>query len=91
LGGQGHPSITDLIVRISALALADQPELNVRLDGDTLYQYDAAHIGIAVDTERGLLAPVLRDADRKSIHNIATESAELIEQTRNGSIAADQL
>ncbi len=86
-----YPSITDLLVRISALALVDQPELNVRLDGDTITQYDAAHIGIAVDTERGLLAPVLRDADRKSIHDIAAESAELIEKTRNGSIGGDQL
>ena len=91
LGGQGHPSITDLLVRISALALIDQPELNVRLDSDTITQFDAAHIGIAVDTERGLLAPVLRDADRKSIHDIAAESAELIEKTRNGSIGGDQL
>ena len=85
------PSITDLLVRISALALIDQPELNVRLDGDTLVQFDAAHIGIAVDTERGLLAPVLRDADRKSIHDIAAESAELIDKTRTGAIAGDQL
>ncbi len=78
-------------MRISALALVDQPELNVRLDGDSIIQFDAAHIGIAVDTERGLLAPVLRDADRKSIHDIAAESADLIERTRNGSIAGDQL
>jgi pyruvate dehydrogenase E2 component (dihydrolipoamide acetyltransferase) len=85
------PSITDLLVRISALALIDQPELNVRLDGDTIVQYGAAHIGIAVDTERGLLAPVLRDADRKSIHDIAAESAELIARTRDGTIGGDQL
>ncbi len=89
--GLRTPSITDLLVRISALALVDQPELNVRLDGDTITQYEAAHIGIAVDTDRGLLAPVLRDADRKSIHAIATESAELIGKTRDGSIGGDQL
>jgi pyruvate dehydrogenase E2 component (dihydrolipoamide acetyltransferase) len=89
--GLRAPSITDLLVRISALALVDQPEMNVRLDGDTITQFDAAHIGIAVDTERGLLAPVLRDADRKSIHDIAAESAELIEKTRDGSIAGDKL
>jgi pyruvate dehydrogenase E2 component (dihydrolipoamide acetyltransferase) len=89
--GLQPPSITDLLVRISALALIDQPELNVRLDGDTITHFDAAHIGIAVDTEHGLLAPVLRDADRKSIHDIAAESAGLIEQTRNGSIGGDQL
>lgn len=89
--GPRVPSITDLLVRISALALVDQPELNVRLDGDTIVQYNAAHIGIAVDTERGLLAPVLRDADRKSIHDIAAESADLIARTRDGSIGGDQL
>lgn len=85
------PSVTDLLVRISALALIEQPELNVRLDGDTIVQYEAAHIGIAVDTGRGLLAPVLRDADRKSIHAIAAESAMLIAQTRDGSIDGDRL
>ncbi len=85
------PSITDLLVRISALALVDQPEMNVRLDGDTVVRFEAAHIGIAVDTERGLLAPVLRDADRKSIHDIAAESAGLIAKTRDGSIESERL
>lgn len=89
--GLSVPSFTDLLVRISALALVDQPEMNVQLDGDTIIHYHAAHIGIAVDTERGLLAPVLRDADRKSIHDIAAESAELIGKTRDGSIAGDRL
>jgi pyruvate dehydrogenase E2 component (dihydrolipoamide acetyltransferase) len=89
--GPRAPTITDLLVRISALALIDQPELNVRLDGDTIVHYQAAHIGIAVDTERGLLAPVLRDADRKSIHDIAAESADLIGRTRDGSIGGDEL
>jgi len=89
--GLEAPSITDLLVRIAALALVDQPEMNVRLDGDTVIQFESAHIGIAVDTERGLLAPVLRDADRKSIHDIAAESAALIERTRDGSIEGDRL
>jgi len=89
--GLRTPSITDLLVRISALALVDQPEMNVRLDGDSIVHFGAAHIGIAVDTERGLLAPVLRNADRKSIHDIAAESAELIGHTRDGSIESDQL
>ena len=78
------PSITDLVVRLVALALREHPDLNASLVGDTISQHASIHIGIAADTERGLLVPVIRDADRKSIHAIAAESARLIDQARRG-------
>lgn len=89
--GAPTPSFTDLLVRFVALALTEHPALNASMDGDQVVQRDAVNIGIAVDTERGLLVPVLRDADRKSIHAIATESAWLIERARSGTIATDHL
>jgi pyruvate dehydrogenase E2 component (dihydrolipoamide acetyltransferase) len=85
------PSFNDLIARLVALALIEHPNLNATLQGDRIIRYEAVHLGLAVDTERGLLVPVIRDAGRKGVHEIAAEAAQLIEQTRSGSIAADQL
>jgi len=53
--------------------------------------HDAIDLGIAVDTERGLLVPVLRNADRKAIREIAIEIESLAERARNGKLAADEL
>jgi pyruvate dehydrogenase E2 component (dihydrolipoyllysine-residue acetyltransferase) len=85
------PSLTDLVVRLVALALHEHPGLNASLVGDTIRQHASVHIGIAVDTERGLLVPVVRDADRKSIHAIAAESARLIDEARRGVSATADL
>jgi pyruvate dehydrogenase E2 component (dihydrolipoamide acetyltransferase) len=85
------PSITDLVVRLVALALLDHPHLNASLDGETIRQHASVHIGIAVDTERGLLVPVVRDADQKSIHTIAAGSARLIDAARRGVSATEDL
>jgi pyruvate dehydrogenase E2 component (dihydrolipoamide acetyltransferase) len=85
------PSFTDLLVRFVALALTEHPALNASVDGDQLVQRDAIHVGIAVDTERGLVVPIVRDADRKSVHAIAMESAEMVVMARGGTITTDHL
>jgi pyruvate dehydrogenase E2 component (dihydrolipoamide acetyltransferase) len=85
------PSFTDLIVRISALALREHPAINASMHGETIVEHNEVHIGVAVDTERGLLAPVVRDADRKSVVQIAGETAPLIARARTGSSAGDEL
>jgi pyruvate dehydrogenase E2 component (dihydrolipoamide acetyltransferase) len=89
--GEAVPSFTDLLVRLSALALREHPAVNASLTGDTIVRHAAVHVGVAVDTERGLLVPVVRDADRKSVGQIATETARLIAQTRAGTAAAADL
>jgi pyruvate dehydrogenase E2 component (dihydrolipoamide acetyltransferase) len=65
--------------------------VNARFEGDGIVQAATANIGIAVDTERGLLVPVLRDVQTKSLRQIARESAGLIERVRTGRITADEL
>jgi pyruvate dehydrogenase E2 component (dihydrolipoamide acetyltransferase) len=85
------PTYTDLLVKLCAQALVEHPALNARFDDDAIVQADAVHIGIAVDTERGLLVPVLRDAHLKSIRQIADESRELIERARTGALQADEM
>lgn len=85
------PSYTDLLTRLVALALAEHPALNASLVGDRIVQHPAAHIGLAVDTERGLLVPVVRDAQAKSVQQIAAESARLVGLARAGKAALDDL
>jgi pyruvate dehydrogenase E2 component (dihydrolipoamide acetyltransferase) len=85
------PSYTDLLVRLAALVLLEHPWMNSTLTGDSIVQHEAVHIGIAVDTEQGLLVPVVRDAHLKSIHGIASESADLVARARAGKSRPDEL
>jgi pyruvate dehydrogenase E2 component (dihydrolipoyllysine-residue acetyltransferase) len=85
------PSYNDLLVRLVALALLEHPALNASLENDRIVQHAAVHIGIAVDTERGLLAPVVRDAHIKSVQQIASASNQLIAQARAGKSGPDDL
>jgi pyruvate dehydrogenase E2 component (dihydrolipoamide acetyltransferase) len=84
--GQPAPSFSDLIARFVALALKEHPALNATFVGDAITVHDEINIGIAVDTERGLLVPIVRGADSKSVRAIAAESARLVEQARTGTI-----
>jgi len=88
---QPMPSYNDLLARLTAQALLEHPMVNARFEGDTIVQSATANIGVAVDTERGLLVPVLRDVQAKSLRQIARESAALIERARTGRITVDEL
>src|SRR5258705_1215613 len=88
---QPVPSYTDLMARLVSHALGEHPALNARLDGEAITQSAAVHIGLAVDTERGLLVPVLRDVQSKGLRQIARESAGLVDRARAGKLAADDM
>jgi pyruvate dehydrogenase E2 component (dihydrolipoamide acetyltransferase) len=81
----------DLLIKIVARALREFPTMNARLDGDTIHQLDEVHVALAVDTERGLLVPVVRDADRKGMAEFATELRGVIERARTGTALPDEL
>jgi pyruvate dehydrogenase E2 component (dihydrolipoamide acetyltransferase) len=89
-GGRG-PSYTDCFVKLAAVALTEHPALNASLEGERIVQHPAVHVGVAVDTPRGLLACVLRDAATKPLRLLAEESAALIAQARAGSLSPDAL
>jgi pyruvate dehydrogenase E2 component (dihydrolipoamide acetyltransferase) len=89
--GDAVPSYNDLFARLVAVALREFPDLNASLVDSGIVRHDAVHIGIAVDTERGLLVPVIHDAHVKSVQTIAAESARLIGQARAGKVALDDL
>jgi pyruvate dehydrogenase E2 component (dihydrolipoamide acetyltransferase) len=90
-GSQPAPSYNDLMARLVAQALLEHPMVNARFDGDTIVQAATANIGVAVDTDRGLLVPVLRDVQTKTLRQIARESAALVERARTGRISPDDL
>ena len=90
-GSDPVPSYNDIVIRLVALALLEHPDLNASLVDGGLVQHEAVHIGLAVETERGLLVPVVRDADRKSIHQITAATASLIPATQAGTAPADHL
>jgi pyruvate dehydrogenase E2 component (dihydrolipoamide acetyltransferase) len=81
------------LVKAVATALHQHPVVNASISesGDEVIYKEYVNIGIAVDTERGLIVPVLRDADRKSIPQIARELAEMAEAARSGSFKIEDL
>lgn len=81
--GQPVPSITDLLVKASALALTRQPQMNVSFVGEAIRRYERIDIGVAVSMEDGLIAPVIRDCGAKSLETIADEARALIERAKH--------
>lgn len=78
----GKVSVTDLLVRAAALTLREYPSINAAYIGEKIRYYKKIHIGLAVGLPEGIITPVIRDADQKSLALIAAESRELIERTK---------
>jgi pyruvate dehydrogenase E2 component (dihydrolipoyllysine-residue acetyltransferase) len=76
----------DFIVKAAALALAAHPELNAGIDGDELVVFAEVSAGIAVDTPRGLVVPVIRGADRLPLLDVAREARRLAEKARGAGL-----
>lgn len=89
--GQGKVSVNDLLVKAVAATLRADRSVNVSFAGDKLLQHRGIHLGIAVATPAGLLVPVIRDADRKSVSEIAAESREKAERARTRKLRAEEM
>jgi pyruvate dehydrogenase E2 component (dihydrolipoamide acetyltransferase) len=76
-------SFNDFVVKAAALALRQHPNVNASWMGDKIRRYSHVHIGIAVAIEDGLIVPVVRFADQKTLPQIAAESKELSGKARN--------
>lgn len=89
-GGGIVPTYADIVAKLATLELREHPLLAARWNGEQLVlpADGGFHIGIAVDTEEGLLVPVIRDVARRSLAEIAQDSQRLIEQARSGRLAA---
>jgi len=89
----GKLSILPFIMKAAANALKQYPDFNSSLDpsGDNLIQKKYIHLGIAVDTEAGLMVPVIRDVDQKSLTQLALELVDLSTRTRDRKIKPAEL
>ncbi|HSN70165.1 MAG TPA: dihydrolipoamide acetyltransferase family protein [Steroidobacteraceae bacterium] len=84
-------SINDLLLKAVALALVEHPMVNAQFDGESVLQFDHADIAIAVATPTGLVTPILRQADTKSVAEIARAARELAERARAGKLAREEI
>ncbi len=85
------PGYNDLLARICALALSQFPYMNARLNSEVIEQIEEINIGIAVDADKGLYVPVIRDTDHKDLQTIGTEFRQRVEEIRTGAISPDHL
>ena len=82
---------TDLIIKAVAHALEKHPRLNASLAGDEIRQHEEIHIGMAVALEEGLIVPVIRNANQKSLREIAQETKDLAQRAREGRLSVDEV
>src|SRR6202008_1984661 len=84
-------SMLAFMIKAACSSLKKFPEFNASLDGDTLILKKYYHIGFAADTPQGLVVPVIRDADRKGVIEIAKEMGDLAKLARDGKLKPDQM
>ncbi len=91
--GRGPITITAFLMKTLAAALRKFPQLNSSVDmrSDEIVYKQYVHIGVAVDTDRGLLVPVIRDVDQKDIFQIADEVAQAAEKARARKLSLDDM
>lgn len=83
-------TVTDLLVRACAVTLRAHPEVNASWGGDKILRRRRIHIGVAVAVPDGLIVPVIRDADRKRLGEIAAEARALADRAREGRLTPDE-
>ena len=82
---------TDLLVKAVARVLRGHPILNATLVGDEIHQLESIHIGVAVALPDGLIVPVVRDADKRTVQEIAQEVRRLAQGARDGTLSVDEV
>lgn len=83
-------SLNDFLVRAIALALRHHPQVNASWGEEAITQHGEVHIGVAVATPEGLITPVIRDADTKSVLDIASEIRLLADKAKNRKLKPDE-
>jgi len=83
------PSFNDLVLAAVARSLRAHPKVNAQWMGDAIAEMEHVNLGVAVALEDGLVVPVLRDADKKSVQEIHDACAELIDKARNNRLLPD--
>ena len=89
--GLDKVTINDLILFAVAKTLVEFPDINANFIGDKMRRFTHAQLGVAIDTPKGLLVPVLRDADTMSLKAISAQVKEYANACKEGSLGADKL
>jgi pyruvate dehydrogenase E2 component (dihydrolipoamide acetyltransferase) len=84
-------SINDLIIRACAVSLIEHPQFHRSWLGDRIVQHEHAHVGIAVALDDGLIVPVLRDADRMTLTEIAAATKDIVNRARSGKVRQHEI
>jgi pyruvate dehydrogenase E2 component (dihydrolipoamide acetyltransferase) len=83
-------SVNDMVIKACAKALRDHPECNASWTEDEMIQYGAVDISVAVATDRGLITPIVRNADMKGVGQIATEMKDLAARAKTGKLKLEE-
>ena len=89
--GADRVTLNDLLLRAVALALVRHPMVNAQFEGEEIVQFENADVAIAVAAQAGLVTPIVRAANLKSLAAIAKESRDLIERARLGTLLREEI
>ena len=84
--GETRPTVSDILTRIVASALMRHRAVNANFVDGKIHRFSAANVGLAVAAPSGLVVPVIRDADRKSVQQIAADRADVVSRARDGKL-----
>lgn len=84
-------TITDILVKIAASALKENPIINSRIEGDQIHLVEEIHIGVAIALEDGLIVPVVRHADQKTLTEIASTLRDLTQRAKEGKLSLEDV
>lgn len=84
-------SYTDILVKMAATALRNYPKLNSSITEDSIILHDKVNVGVAVALDDGLIVPVVKDADRKGLKAITTDTKDLISKARANTLLPDEM
>src|SRR6185369_10009442 len=90
LGDQFKVSVNDVLLKATAIALSQHPEVNAHWLGDKIRYHNRVHLGMAVATDEGLIVPVIWDADRKRMSEISREAKELAKRARERKLRPEE-
>jgi pyruvate dehydrogenase E2 component (dihydrolipoamide acetyltransferase) len=85
------PTVNDVLTKLVGVALTRHTAVNATFSGEEIHRYPAANVGMAVATPNGLVVPVIRDADRRTIQEIARSRADLVGRARDGKLTLQDL
>ena len=91
LGTEPKPTVTDVLTKVCAVALLRHRAVNAHYEREAVRLFGTANIGLAVAVPRGLIVPVLRNCERRSIAEIAGARAGVVERTRAGTLQQEDL